>query len=316
MQKSDNNQVAVKIHRRVTPSTTLNRKYVKRPDICVRKVADSMVKAGTTIKPGVATKSEAVKNTATLTRSGVKIGRRVPVNIEPPARIITPTRVNSVRMNSMSSVSSRSSMRSMMGVQPVSKKLTATEIKDREIKKALATVAKNNASEKNENKRKKTQGLNKVHFGFGRVLLAMSCAAVAVFAIVYFVNLNMPDLSLRVAAMQTGIEASYPSYVPRDFSLSDITSESGKVTLNFRNTVEDGAFSLIEESSSWDSSALLANYVTPTYRDNYTVIREQGLTLYVSNSNACWVNGGIVYKIVTTSGTLTKKQIKAIATSL
>ena len=156
----------------------------------------------------------------------------------------------------------------------------------------------------------------KVHFGLGRVVLALSCAAAAVFAIVYFVNLNMPDISMRVAAMQTGIDASYPSYVPRDFSLSDITSESGKVVLNFKNASTGDAFSLIEEQSSWDSSALLANFVKDEYGDNYTTVREQGLTIYVSGSDAAWVNGGVVYKIDTTAGSLTKKQINTIATSL
>ena len=240
MQKSDNNQVAVKIHRKVAPSTTLNRRYVSRPD-----------------------------------------GHAIRVNVE-------------------------------------QRQMTAAEIKDREIKKALALAAQNSTSEqaeKSKTSKKKSSNFGGVHFGFGRVLLAMTCAAVAVFAIVYFVNLNMPDLSLRVAAMQTGIEASYPSYRPRGYELSDITSESGKVTLNFKNSDGD-AFSLVEESSSWDSNTLLTNYVTPTYQDNYIVIREQGLTLYVSGSDACWVNGGVMFKLKTLSGTLTKKQIKSIATSL
>lgn len=195
---------------------------------------------------------------------------------------------------------------------------TAEELKKRAIEKALQSASKTTAEDvkgtKNAKKTKKKS--DKFHFGFGRVVLALACTAAAVFAIVYFVNLNMPDLPLRVAAMQTGIEASYPSYVPRDFSLSDITSEDGKITLNFKNTSTGDSFSIVEEKSSWDSSALLNNYVKAAYGDNYTTIREQGLTLYVSSSNAAWVNGGIVFKLTTTSGSLTKKQIKSIAVSL
>ena len=116
--------------------------------------------------------------------------------------------------------------------------------------------------------------------------------------------------------MQTGIDASYPSYVPRDFSLSDITSEDGKITLNFKNNTTGDAFSLVEERSSWDSNALLNNYVRDEYGDDYITMREQGLTIYISNSNATWTNGGIIYKIKTLSGTLTKKQLKSIAVSL
>jgi hypothetical protein len=147
-------------------------------------------------------------------------------------------------------------------------------------------------------------------------MLALVCSAAAVFAIVYFVNLNAPNISLKVAAMQTGIEASYPAYVPRDYSLSDITSESGKITLNFKNSATGEGFSLVEEKSSWDTNALLNNYVRKEYNEDYTVIKEQGLTIYISNGDAAWVNGGIIYKLRAATNSLTKKQIKSIAVSL
>ena len=155
-----------------------------------------------------------------------------------------------------------------------------------------------------------------MRFGFGRVMLALSCATAAVFAIAYFVNLNMPDISLRVAAMQTGINATYPSYVPRDYSVSGITSENGRVVLEFRHTNSDDKFTLEEEASTWDSNALLNNFVKETYRDEYSIVREQGLTIYISGSNAAWVNGGIVYKLKAADGVLTNKQIRSIAVSL
>ena len=86
--------------------------------------------------------------------------------------------------------------------------------------------------------------------------------------------------------------------------------------MEFQNGNTGDAFTLIEEASSWDSSALMTNFVQDEYGDNYTVVREQGLTIYISGSNAAWVNGGVVYKIKTTAGSLTNKQIKSIATSL
>lgn len=200
-------------------------------------------------------------------------------------------------------------MRARTVAAPQPTKLSAKEIKDREIKKAISKADKITAE-------KKTKKPAKIHFGVGRVVLALSCAAAAVFAIVYFVNLSAPDLSLRVAAMQTGIEASYPSYVPRDFSLSDITSENGKITMSFINRGTGEAFTLVEEKSSWDSNALLENFVRREYGEDYAMVRENGLTLYIKDSDAAWVNGGMVFKLKTTSGTLTKKQIRAIAVSL
>lgn len=187
---------------------------------------------------------------------------------------------------------------------------TAAEIKNEAIEKAMASAAKV------ETKTKKKSKIPHIHFGWKRTLLALSCTAVAIFAIVYFVNLNAPNVSLKVAAMQTGIEASYPAYVPRDFNLSDITSENGKIVLNFKNTATGDAFSLTEENSAWDSNALLNNYVKYEYGENYTVIKEQGLTIYVSDNGATWVNRGVFYNLQTGYGTLTKKQIKTIAVSL
>lgn len=125
----------------------------------------------------------------------------------------------------------------------------------------------------------------------------------------------MPDISVKVAAMQTGIEASYPAYIPRDFSLNDVSSEEGKISISFKGP-DRAAFVLSEEKSSWDSTTLLRNYVEPTWNTNYITTHEQGITIYISGSNAAWVNGGVLYKINTTSGSLTKKQLRNIVTSM
>ena len=187
-------------------------------------------------------------------------------------------------------------------------KLTAKELKVNAIEKALASAAKTEPQTKEK--------MPHIHFGFKRILLALVCSAAAVFAIVYFVNLNAPNISLKVAAMQTGIEASYPTYVPRDFNLSDIASEDGKITLNFKNSATGESFSLVEEKSSWDTNTLLNNFVRKEYSDNYVTVKEQGLTLYISGSDAAWVNGGVIYKLRASPNSLTKKQIKSIAVSL
>ena len=201
---------------------------------------------------------------------------------------------------------SRERVRNVDGILPRPK---ASEIKENEIRKAVRTT--NSTVKKSKSNRN-----YRVNFGFKRILLALACASAAVFAIVYFVDLNAPNISLKVAAMQVGIDATYPSYVPRDYNLSDITAENGKVTINFKNPNTEDSFSVTEESSSWDSTALLNNYVRDEYGDEYTTIREQGLTLYMDGRSACWVNGGVMFKIKVTSGSLTKKQITTIAKSL
>lgn len=195
-------------------------------------------------------------------------------------------------------------------VVPEPPKISAKEIKDREIKKALNTASHLPETGK---KRQRTRGVG--NFGWARLTLMITCAATAIFALVYFMNLTSSDVSLKVAAAQSGIEATYPDYVPRGYDLSDVSSTSGKVTMSFKS--EDGLFTISEETSSWDSTALLNNYIKENYAsDEYSVVAEQGLTIYMGTNWEAWMNGGLLYKLEVKTGNLTKKQLKTIATSL
>lgn len=189
-------------------------------------------------------------------------------------------------------------------------KPSSKDIKDRAIKQALRSVATMSETPAQPIKRRKSGGAK-------RFILAFTCAAACLAAIIYFVSSNIPDVSVRVAAMQTGIEASYPSYVPMDYSLSDIISEDGKLTMIFNGP--DGArFTLVQEKSSWDSATLLRNYVEPTWGSDYVTTHEQGITIYISNqtNDSTWVNGGIRYSITSEGTRLTKKQTRNIVLSL
>lgn len=294
MQKNNDVQGVKKTHRQMQASTTLNRRYVKKPTKTV----------ATTAK-----KSPMVKRFTSQSIQSDFVAKSHYKNSVPA----TPVQKHPLQQSAQAKMRKRSESVSQ-APQP---KLTAQQIKEQAIKKALATASTPAAASQNsaegEDRSIKT---HKHRFGAGRIVLALTCAVAAIFAIVYFVNLNMPDISLKVAAMQTGIEASYPGYVPRDYTLSGIVSEEGKITLSFANNASGDAFSIMEESSSWDSNALLNNYVKDKYGDNYTTVREQGLTIYISGSSAAWANGGIVYKLEANAGSLTKKQISSIAASL
>ena len=188
-------------------------------------------------------------------------------------------------------------------------KPSSREIKDRAIKQALRSVATMSEAPAQPIKHRKS--------GAKRFVLAFTCAAACLAAIVWFVSNNIPDVSVRVAAMQTGIEATYPSYVPMDYSLSDIISEDGKLTMIFSGP-NDARFTLVQEKSSWDSATLLRNYVEPTWGEEYITTHEQGITIYISNqtNDSTWVNGGIRYSITSEGARLTKKQTRNIVLSL
>lgn len=187
--------------------------------------------------------------------------------------------------------------------------------KDQSLEKALRSVATMNELKSGAKNTKSHHSRTRRRGGLGRFMLALGCATACIAAVVYFVGSNIPDVSVKVAAMQTGIEASYPSYIPQDYSLGDISSEDEKIIMRF-NGPDKSTFTIVEEKSSWDSASLQHNYVEPTWGDNYTTTHEQGITIYISNSDAAWVNGGILYKITSSSNGLTKKQLRNIVTSM
>lgn len=188
-------------------------------------------------------------------------------------------------------------------------KVSAAELKQREIEKALKTV-QSQPEEKPKAIRPK--------FSVGRIILALSCAAASVVAIVALINLNMPDLPIYAAAQNAGIDVIKPSFIPYGYTMSDITSGNKKVTINFKNSVENASFSVIEEKSSWDSTALLNNFVKETYEDYSTITTNTGLKIYTSTNGAtwaAWVNKGTVFKISINGGSISQNQLLSFITS-
>ena len=246
---------AVAIRRRVSPSTTLNRKYVKRP-------ASSHAKVETA---DIAPESHPLQ---------------VSANEKLQARKATPA-------------------------QPA--KLSAQELKERAIKKALSSTIKSEQETKTFKTRPK--------LSFGRVVFALTCATVFVFALTYVVNRNISDFSFRVNAMQSGIDATYPKYVPSGYNLVGITSQDGKVTIEFKNEDTKQNLSITEERTAWDLTAFVKEYITPNF-ENYTTKQKNNLTIYIDNTRAAWIHEGILYEINYDLGALTKSQLVSLADSL
>ena len=147
--------------------------------------------------------------------------------------------------------------------------------------------------------------------------LRFATAGVALFLVAgYFTYLNMPNLSVRVAAAQAGIGASYPSYRPSGYSLSGpVAFNDGQVSMKFAMNGGNQDFTLTQVKSGWDSAAVQNNYVIPAAGDDYNVTQANGLTIYTYGNNAAWVNGNILYTIKGDAA-LTTDQVQRIATSL
>ncbi len=187
--------------------------------------------------------------------------------------------------------------------------ISAKEMKDKAIQKALRDVA--TMQQEQEEYQPKRRFWQKRGF-----LISGAVAIISIALLGYLVYLNLPDLSVRVAAMQTGIENAYPSYVPMNYRLSGLVKEdNGVITMNFVQE-NGGSFQLIEKKSSWDSATVLSNFVEEKWGSDYVVAKGQGLTVYISGSNAVWVNGGVLYQIEDHGSNLTTDDLHDIAISL
>ena len=290
-------------HRRVQKSTTLNRKYVKKPEArsASTVAVDSVAKRRAEDlkrRQALAEKINRERLAAMKTRKSVAMAETA---VSPSVVVPTP------EPKPLSATIERS-----FATGGTTEPAPTKNIKD----SALESAMKATETVDKEPRGAITSSMSsKGRFGAKKVLLALGCAALAVGVVGYFVSVNTPDISVKVAAMQSGIEAAYPSYVPRGYSLSDIVSEEGKLTMTFSSS--DGtSFVLDEEKSAWDNDTLEANYAKTTWGTNYTSVREQGITIFIAGSDAAWVNGGILYKLTASGNNLTKKQIKSIVTSL
>lgn len=131
----------------------------------------------------------------------------------------------------------------------------------------------------------------------------------------YLTYLNMPNISVRVAASQAGVDARFPEYRPDGYRFNGpIAFAPGEVTMNFQSNGGNQTYAIKQSNSSWDSQAVLDNFVTKK-SDSYLTYSEEGLTIYTFSSNAAWVNGGVLYTIEG-DAPLTNEQVLRIAASM
>lgn len=132
----------------------------------------------------------------------------------------------------------------------------------------------------------------------------------------YLTYVNLPNISMRVAATRAGVAANFPSYKPDSFSFrGPITYSPGEVSINFSSNTNDSSFTLKQRNSSWDSQAVLDSYVAEQTDKSPLTYHEKGLTIYAFDNQAAWVNGGLLYTIEG-NAQLSSEQLLRLATSM
>jgi len=142
--------------------------------------------------------------------------------------------------------------------------------------------------------------------------------SVAVFMLLagFIAYQNRSNIQFQMASAKAGFAASMPNYKPNGYDLKKLEYSSGTVAALYATktaTSNQGAFSITQKKSNWDSQTLLESFVTTTGKD-YQGYQANGRTVYVyGDSDATWVNGGIWYQIHANQSMPTDQLVKIAA---
>jgi hypothetical protein len=147
-------------------------------------------------------------------------------------------------------------------------------------------------------------------------LASVVAASVAVLLIGGFIGLqNKNSLTLRFADAKAGFDASLPTYQPEGYGVGSFNYTAGSVGTNFHNDATDREYNLTQQTTKWDSQALLDNYVSVNY-PSYHVLQSGNQIVYIYGKNdASWIKNGVWYQL-RSDGNLSTSQVLSIATSI
>ena len=301
------------VHSTTQKSMTLRRKYVRQPNqntdrqpvkqINIRNFSPMSVSRLQT-----ETRSLAAPEPSKATPISVSVDRKAEVHpVTQRAHARPAVKHQHIQRQRMDAIKKHDPQ--MMHHQinkPAASPKPAKTLKDEAIIEAMSQEMKTNQKAK----RKSTKHTSK----FSRfVSFAVPSLAIVMLA-GYFTYLSMPNLSIKMAAVQSGINAKYPGYKPDGYALNGpITFDDGQVKMRFAYADEGHDFTLTQQKSNWSSATVKEQFSDDSNKVNTSTV--DGLTIYSEGNKASWVNGGILYTI-DGDATLSNNQIQRIATSL
>lgn len=308
---------ALTLHGHLEKSATLSRRYVRKPDYIAQHVEAKIAEAAPARDyPQIARFANQIPASAVAPQS--TIAHAKPEIANRPAIRRPATHINAIKQIQRPTVDPMvQHVQAARPTTPVAAPVNNVPKPSDILKKEAIETAMNQVDAPKTRQRRSKDRRAKKRLSLFQRRLTIGAGSLAILLIgAYFTYISMPAVSVRVAAAQAGIDASYPAYRPSGFGLSGaIAYKPGSVSMNFIQNGGKEGFTLTQENSGWDSSALLQNYVVKQAGDNYDVATDSGLTIYTFGNNAAWVSGGILYTIqgdVTLSG----DQIQHIATSM
>lgn len=254
-----------------------------------------------TKKPAIVPRPQTAGQTMDIARSS-KIARFAPHPVAKTAPVTSSTPDIAARPHPITAKVYAQHAKNHVVAAPVEK--TSRQIKEEAIEAALAKPLPKPPKKKSFFKR------------YPKFISITTVSIVVIILGAYLTYVNIPSLSVKVAAVQAGINATYPDYRPDGYSINGpVTFNEGEVTINFAANTGSSKFTITQKKSMLDSSAVLDNIVRKEAGEAYNTSQEGGLTIYTYKGNAAWVNAGILYTIKG-DAPLSGEQIRRIATSL
>ena len=288
----------------VQKSSTLNRRHVKMPQRT--PLAAKPQKARVDVKQHVAVKKFSTPIVSKPAPQKIAINR--PAETHPVTRRAQqrPLSVNTKLRKERQPLAMNSNPLVAAAPQKIEKPVakTAHQLKNEAIEKALSNeIISNKKARRRQKKGGALRWLNTFSVGFAVMLLGG-----------YLTYLSMPNISIKMAAVQSGIDAKYPGYKPDGYALNGpIKFKSGEVSMKYAYADGSSGYTITQQKSGWNSSAVKEFFSEKHKNPNTTMI--DGLTIYSGGKEAAWVNGGILYQI-SGDANLSSSQIEKIATSL
>lgn len=282
------NSSAKSIHRGSQPSKTLRRPTIKT----IRSNPSAVIDTTTRTRAGSHPKKKkpaGKKTTATQSKSVTKYKS-------------TPTKTTKKALEKKSS----------QDLAPIVKRLHPHMSKDYQ-KIVQKNIEKADAYQDQRKKNRKEKQKKRVRLNPTFIVVAV--LAVLIGIVTY---LNLPNISLQLAASEAGFSARIPGYSPAGFDRgNDLTYSRGEIILSYQPTNEanTSGYTIVERRSNWDSQSLLRNHVKPL-ESEYITYFDRGITVYIIDEDtATWVNGGIWYSIES-DALLNSEELLKIAASL
>lgn len=292
---SRSNLHAKQAHTTTRKSETLRRDVLKKPTAAAQVGAARRKPA-----PGHVARSEAIQRFAPHPQ---------PIATAPKKTVMPRLDVTPVRTKPSSVIAQKHALVAKTAKRTDQPTLSTRSLKEQLISERLATVD-TTAPAKTKKKPRK-------FFSKQPRLASLVTASFAIMVLGgYLTYLNMPGLSVRVAAAQADVAASFPDYHPDGYRFSGpVAYAPGQVAINFVANGGTGKYTVTEQKSSWDSQAVFDNVVAKAADDSYVTNSQQGLTIYTFKGEAAWVNKGILYTIHG-DAPLSNEQLLRIAGSL